>query len=145
MEYENKTKKDKESPPRVERKALRASIDTSHHSGASCAGVYVASAGPGVPRILDARAVTKHYGAVQAKMNWRDAVHLPLCPDQRQLGTTDSMVAKLIKENQDLSLERDRLRNDLAVKNNSSKTLVDLVASLRNDREKLKEIGRAHV
>ena len=53
--------------------------------------------------------------------------------------TTDSIVAKLIKESQDLSLERDRLRIDLAVKNNSSKSLVQLIASLRTELEKLKE------
>ena len=33
--------------------------------------------------------------------------------------TTDITVAKLIKENQDLRLERDRLLIDLAVKKNS--------------------------
>ena len=32
-------------------------------------GAAVASAGPGVPQILDARTMTKHYGAIQAWMN----------------------------------------------------------------------------
>ena len=58
--------------------------------------------------------------------------------------TTDSMVAKLIKENQDLSLECDRLRNDLAVKKNSSKCLVQLITSLHTEREKLKEEVAKH-
>ena len=40
---------------------------------------------------------------------------------------TDITVAKLFKENQDLRLERDSLRIDLAVKKNSSKTLVQLI------------------
>ena len=58
--------------------------------------------------------------------------------------TTDITVAKLIKENEDLRLERDRLRIDLAVKKNSSKTLVQLIASLRTEREKLKEEVAKH-
>ena len=58
--------------------------------------------------------------------------------------TTDITVAKLIKENQDLRLERDCLLIDLAVKKNSSKTLVQLIASLRTKREKLKEEVAKH-
>ena len=48
-------------------------------------GATVASARLGVPQILYARAVTKHYCTVKAWMNSKDASHLAPYPDQGQL------------------------------------------------------------
>ena len=48
-------------------------------------GVTVASAGPGVPQILYAWAVTKHCCVVKSLINSKDASHLAPCPDQGQL------------------------------------------------------------
>ena len=48
------------------------------------------------------------------------------------------MVAILMEKNQDLSLECDRLRDDLASKTKNSKNLVELMCSLRNERDMLK-------
>jgi hypothetical protein len=43
-----------------------------------------------------------------------------------------------MEKNEELSLECDRLRDDLAAKKKNSKTLVELICSLRNERDMLK-------
>ena len=48
-------------------------------------GATVASAGPGVPRILYARAVTKHCCAIRVRMNLKDATYVASNPDQGHL------------------------------------------------------------
>ncbi|KAK1626878.1 hypothetical protein QYE76_001193 [Lolium multiflorum] len=52
--------------------------------------------------------------------------------------TIDTTVAILMEKNEELSLECDRLRDDLAAKKKNSKTLVELICSLRNERDMLK-------
>ena len=52
--------------------------------------------------------------------------------------TIDTTVAILMEKNEELSLECDRLRDDLAAKKKNSKNLVELICSLRNERDMLK-------
>ena len=52
--------------------------------------------------------------------------------------TIDTTVAILMEKNEELSLECDRLRDDLAAKKKNSKTLVELICSLRNEGDMLK-------
>ncbi|KAK1609352.1 hypothetical protein QYE76_033025 [Lolium multiflorum] len=57
---------------------------------------------------------------------------------QEAAPTIDTTVAILMEKNEELSLECDRLRDDLAAKKKNSKTLVELICSLRNERDMLK-------